>query len=164
MAGRLDERETAGRRPVELVARLLEGTVYLSPRAPSPLSSSPATRSASRRSRSTRPGAASRGVSILLRGTLADLKISSATSSGDQEFGDLFWGVGLFGEYRPWELVFVGASAKGYRHVWVRFRSGPGGSRGIAGTEWKFLSLEGGFRYIPYAESSSAGHSLHYDL
>lgn len=104
------------------------------------------------------------GATLLLRGTVADLKITSNTSKGDQEFGDLFWGVGLFGEYRPWDLLLVGISLKGYTTFGSDFEAGQADLKAFAGVEWKFFRLEGGIRYIPYAESSSAGHSLHYDL
>jgi len=104
------------------------------------------------------------GASLLPRGTVADLKIASGASTGDQDFGDLFWGLGLFGEYRPWDLFFVGISLKGYTTFGSDFEAGQADLKAYAGVEWRFFRLEGGIRYLPYAESSSEGHSLHYDL
>jgi hypothetical protein len=104
------------------------------------------------------------GGSLLLRGTFPDLKLSSPTTRADQEFGDLLWGFGVFGEYRPFNLLLAGVSLKGYIPFGDDWDQGMADLRGYVGAEWRFVRLEGGIRYIPYSESSSAGHSLHYDL
>jgi hypothetical protein len=104
------------------------------------------------------------GFSLMLRGTVADLKISGAAASDRQEFGDIFSGYGLFGEFHPFEFMFVGIDAKWYTAFGDRFDTWMADLRAYAGAEWKFFRLEGGIRYTPYAESSPDGHSLHYDL
>src|SRR5579883_1126123 len=142
MAGRLDERETAGRRPVELVARLLEGTVYPPGRqvrrvalplrealrdgrdrrdlVPHPEGSrssfagcSPTSRSRRPRPRATRSSETSSGASDCSEHAGPGSSSSSAPA--------------------PRDITTFGSD----------FEAGQADLKAYAGIEWKFLSLEG---------------------
>jgi hypothetical protein len=93
------------------------------------------------------------GFSLLLHVTEGTLRITGGGAQKEAVFGDLTWGLALFGEVHLLDVGVLGLSVNGYTNF-----EGGGSTTGAAdlrvyaGAAWKFFRLEIGYRYMPFSE------------
>lgn len=105
------------------------------------------------------------GASLLLHAVIGELRMQSGTQEKEVTVGDLTWGLGGFFEYRPWNILALGASLKGYLSFNESTQTTLSADvRVYAGVEWKFIRFETGFRYTPFTEGQGASETFRYDL
>jgi len=103
-------------------------------------------------------------LTLLLQGTEGRLRMQSAATTHQEKFGDLTWGLGLAGEWRPLDFFLAGLSLKGTINFGDTANTYEADLRGYVGAEWKYFRLEGGYRYMPYQEGHASSNSMKFDL
>jgi hypothetical protein len=103
-------------------------------------------------------------LTLLLQGTEGRFRMQSAATTHQEKFGDLTWGLGLAGEWRPLDFFLAGLSLKGTINFGDTANTYEADLRGYVGAEWKYFRFEGGYRYMPYQEGHASSNSMRFDL
>jgi hypothetical protein len=103
------------------------------------------------------------GLCLSIQVRSARIRIESSTAQAKETIDDLYWGGGLFGEFRPLPYVIAGVSVKGFTSFGDANETGAGDFKFYVGLRWKALSLEGGYRIVLY-DLGLSDRSLRYSM
>jgi len=90
------------------------------------------------------------GICLSIQARSARLRMDSAAVHAKETIDDVYWGGGLFFEFRPIPYTMGGLSIKGFTSFGDATETSTGDFRFYAGFRWNALSLEGGYRIDRY--------------